>query len=359
MQLDIKQAMKEQKDFVVKFADNPFNSDGDLEPGLATPTFDEFLTRMVKTPVFMNQSTVIPMTSLEHNLDMFNKEPDFESQRNLSTGVSYGYADLTEVAPERTQKTLLARPLALKSIITQNFLDENIEKEDFLNTWTSYLAQQAAPAMERFGVFANSASTETVASGLKATDGILKQLLTINGGAQAKTTGVGNLVYSNEVADGIFRNINRYVDNDGDLDNATLVLPPQIYSRFMAETAADRDTPLGDIIWENGTTPKVMGIAIKQDSVLRNSPNGYDELGFTAAGEYDVDATADTDKMLYGFLSKPSNNVFGIMRDTEVKQEWSIDVLGYKTALLAKADAKVIFEEDTLVIPFTMNAKSA
>ena len=357
MQLDIKQAMKEQKDFVVKFADNPFNSDGDLEPGLRTPTFDEFLTRMVKEPVFMNQCTVIPMTSLQHNLDMFSKDPDFESQRNLSTGISYGYADLTDLGPERTQKQLLARPLALKSVMTQNFIDENIEKQGFLSTWTSYLAAQAGPAMERFGVFSDTASTETVASGLKATDGILKQLLAINGGAQAKTTGVGNLIYSNEVADGIFRNINRYVDNDGDLDNATLVLPPQMYSRFMAEVSADRDTNLGDIIWENGRTPKVMGITIKQDAVLRNSPNGFDEKGFTSAGEYDVDGT-DVDKLLWAFLSKPSNNVFGIMRDTEVKQEYSIDVLGYKTALLAKADAKVVFSEDTMVIPFTLTNKA-
>lgn len=358
MQLNIKQAMKEQKDFVVKFSDAPFDADGNLEPGLRTPTFDDFLTRMVKDPVFLNQCTVIPMTSLQANLDMFNKEPDFESQRNLTTGVSYGFADLTDLGPDRTQKQLLARPLALKSVMTQNFLDENIEKEGFLSTWTSYLAAQAGPAMERFGIFSDSASTETVASGLKTTDGILKQLLTINGGAQANTLGVGNLGYSNEVADAIFRNINRFVDNDGDINNATLVLPPQIFSRFMAETSADRDTQLGDIIWENGKTPKVMGIEIKQDGVLRKSPNGFDELGFTAAGEYDSDAATQTDKLVWAFLSKPSNNVFGIMRDTEVKQEYSIDVLGYKTALLAKADAKVVFSEDTLAIPFTLNAKA-
>lgn len=355
--MNIQEKFINKENFVYKFADAPI-VEGALAPGLATPTFDDFLTRAVKEPVFLNQSTVIPMTALEHNLDMFNKEVDFESQRNLSTGVSYGYADLTDIAPTRAQKTLLAKPLALKSVITQNFLDENVEKEGFLNTWVSYLAAQAGPALERFGIFADTGSTETVASGLKATDGILKQLLAINGGAQANTKGIAKLTYSDKIADGIFDAINRYVGNDGDLDQATLVLPPQIYSRFMAEVAADRDTVLGDAIWTDGKATKVMGIEIKADNVLRTSPNGFDELKFDANGEYDSDAVSATDKMLYGFLSKPGNNVFGIMRDTEVKQEYSIDVLGYKTALLAKADAKVLFDEDTIAIPFTLN-KSA
>lgn len=369
--MDIITKIKNKENFTYKFGDNPFGAGGRLRDGWAEPTFDDFLTRMVREPVFLNQSTVIPMTSLQHDLDMFDQEIDFETQRPPQMS-SFGYGEIGEVPFDPLRKQLLAQPLALRSNITQNFLDENVEKDGFLSTWTSYLAAQAGPAMERFGIFSKKVDHTAeewkqpqYKSAFNVTDGLLQQLISRFlelGGAGTATKGIGKLVYGNEVPDGIFRNIHRYVGNNGDLDNATLVLPPQIYSRFMAETANDRDTELGDIVWADGKTPKVMGIEIKNDHVLRKSPNGFDVMKFSkpqksgAGSEYNISGVKYTD-LLFGFLSKPSNNVFGIMRDTEVKQEYSIDVLGYKTALLAKADAKYLFDEDTLAIPFTLTSK--
>ena len=46
-----------------------------------------------------------------------------------------------------------------------------------------------------------------------------------------------------------------------------------------------------------------------------------------------------------------------MMREFDVKNQWDIDVLGYKVALLCKGDVKVLWDQDTLAIPFTRNTQ--
>ena len=71
---------------------------------------------------------------------------------------------------------------------------------------------------------------------------------------------------------------------------------------------------------------------------------------------YDAQGTA-VDKMTYGFIGQPANIVFGMMREFDIKNQWDIDVLGYKVALLCKGDVKVLWDQDTLAVPFTRNNK--
>lgn len=350
---DLKTDIQNRKDFLVKFADAPM-TDGNLSPGWAEPSYDKFFTRLVDQPVLLNQSTMIPMTSVQHDLDMLTTELELESQRNLSTGVSYALGDISETSPNKVRKQLFAKPLAAKTIITDNFLDENIEGQDFMGTYVNLLADQMGPAFEKFGVYGNTESTETVPSGYKATDGLLKQLIAIHGsGASATEKGLAKLVYKDNIAHGVIEAIERYIDNDGNLNKATCVLPPQIYARLVSEIASDRETNWGDMVYQDGNVTKILGVEIKQDNVLRISQNGYDSMKFTN-GEYAAGGSS-VDKMLYGFIGQPNNVVFGLMKDFNVKNQYDIDVLGYKVALLCKGDAKVLFDQDTLAIPFTMN----
>ena len=65
---NLKTKIANREDFVMKFVDTPITGDK-VSPGWAEPTYDDFFTRMVKEPVLLNQSTVIPMTALQHDLD--------------------------------------------------------------------------------------------------------------------------------------------------------------------------------------------------------------------------------------------------------------------------------------------------
>lgn len=352
--MSIKQKFLNREDFSFKFADNAFATDGKLNPGWAEPTYDDFFTRMVHEPVLLNQSHVFPMKSLQHDLDMLQSKVELDTQRDLTTGVSTGLT-ANETVPNKSRKQLLANPLQAKSIITDNFIDENIEGQDFLSTYLNQLADEMGPAFERFGIYAEKGTTVPAGegTGFNVADGILTQLKAISSDNTKEAHGLAHLVYNDNVGEGVFDAIERYIEQDGDINKATCVLPPHAYARLMIEIAQDRETHLGDAVFQDGECTKIMGIEIKQDKVLRETRNGYDKMKFTN-GEYKGNGTI-VDKMRYGFIGQPNNLVFGMMKDFDIKNQWDIDVLGYKVALLCKGDAKVLWDQDTLAIPFTMN----
>lgn len=347
---NIYESLKNRENFMMKFNDAPFDS-GILNPGWAEPSYDKFFQRLVDTAELLNQSTVFPMTALQHDLDMLTGEIELETQR-LSTGASSGLTS-TETVPGKERKQLLAQPLQAKTIITDNFLEENIEKEGFMDTYLGMLTETMGPAFERFGIFADtSISTGAEATGYYTTDGILKQLKTISSNTNTEAKGLAHLVHQDNVGDGILDAIERYIDQDGNVKNATCVLPPQVYARLMIEIANSRETNLGDAVLQDGNMTKILGIEIKQDNILRNCRNGYDKMKFTD-NEYAANGT-QVSNMLYGFIGQPNNIVFGMMRNFETKNQWDIDVLGYKVAFLVKGDVKVLWDQDTLAIPFSM-----
>ena len=350
--MNLKTKIKNHDDFSLKFNDAPFNQNGILNPGWAEPTYDDFFLRMVDIPVLLNQSTVLPMANLQHDLDMLLPTVELEAQRDTTTGYSTPLTNV-ELQPGMARKQLVAQPLQAKTIITDNFLEENIEKEEFLTTYMNQLADEMGPAFERWGVYADISANSTDASGYKMANGLLAQLKAICSDNNNEANGLANLVYKDHVGEGILDAMEMYVDQDGNISNATCVLPPQIYAKLMVEIARDKNTDLGDAVFQDGNVTKILGIEIVADDILRETRNGYDRMQFTD-GVYKGNGTY-VDKMKYGFIGQPSNIVFGMMREFDIKNQWDIDVLGYKVALLCKGDVKVLFDQDTLCIPFTMN----
>lgn len=351
--MNLKEKIKNHEDFSLKFNDAPFNNNGILNPGWKEPTYDDFLLRMVDEPVLLNQSTVLPMTALQHDLDMLTTDIELDSQRD-NNGVSTPL-NATETVPNMERKQLVAQPLQARTVVSDNFLEENIEGADFLTTYMNELADAMGPALETWGIFADTTvATQTgEGTGYKMTNGIISQLKTIAEDATTDAKGLANLVYKDNVGDGILNAIEAYIDQDGNIKNATCVLPPQVHAKLMIEIARNRETDLGDAVWQDGTTTKILGIEVTADNILRKTRNGYGSMKFTN-GEYKSNGTA-VDNMKYGFIGQPNNIVFGMMRDLDIKNQWDIDVLGYKVALLCKADVKLLWDEDTLGIPFTMN----
>lgn len=355
----IRNKLLNREDFNLKFADAPMTGglSGTLNPGWAEPTYDDFFTRLVDTPTLLNQSHVFPMTSLMHDLDQLVADVELQSQRDPSTGISTGLTDV-ETVPDTARKQLLAIPLQAKTIITDNFLEENVEKDSFMSTYTNILAESMGPAFERFGMFADKSVSQqpNEGSGYKMADGILAQLKAIANDSNNPAAGYAPLVYSDNILQGIIDSIIAYIDQDGDISNATCVLPPQIYARAIAQIATDRETQYGDVVFQDGNVTKILGVTLVQDNVLRETRNGYDTEKFTK-GELKGNGS-NVDKLTYGLIGKPENIVFGLMRDFRSVNQWDIDTLGYKVALLCKGDVKVLWDQDTLAIPFTRNTEA-
>ena len=353
--MDLKTKIKNRDDFSLKFADAPFDNNNILNPGWAEPTYDDFFKRMVDEPVLLNQSTVLPMTALQHDLDMLTADVELDSQRD-ATGNSSKLTE-NELSPDMDRKQLIAQPLQAKTVISDNFLEENIEGEDFLTNYMNLLADNMGPAFEMWGLYANTTASQIAGegTGYRMTNGILAQLQTVAANENNESKGIADLVYNNNVGEGILNAVQQYVEQDGNISNARIVLPPAVHSKFMLEIAKNKDTALGDAVFQDGNITTLLGMEITADPILRRTRNGYDKMNFTD-GVYKGNGTA-IDKMSYGFIGQPSNLVFGMMREFDVKNQWDIDVLGYKVALLCKGDVKVLWDQDTLAIPFTRNTQ--
>lgn len=356
----IREQFANHENVMMKFSDAPFDGSGDLEAGWMEPTYDDFFMRLVDRPVLVEQSTVFPMTALEHDLDDLEINVELDAQRSISSGVIGASTGLTanETVPSMNRQKLRAVPLQCKTVIYDNFLDENIEKETFLDKYLGRLGEAMGPAFERWGLYADQSVSPVSGegTGYGLANGLLAQCKDIKTNSTV-ATGIAKLITTETLIDGILNAIYTYIDQDGNIQNATMVLPPTIYSRLMGAIARDRNSDLGDLVIQTGEMTTIMGIELKQDSVLRQTRNGYDTMKFTN-GEYKANGT-NTSNMKYGFITRPANIVFGMMRNIETVNQYDIDVWGWKVAGRVKGDVKIHWDEDTLLIPFTDSATDA
>ena len=106
----IAQQLKNKENVLMKFSDAPFDGSGVLSPGWAEPTYDDFFMRLVDKPVLVEQSTVFPMTALEHDLDDLEIKVELDAQRTISSGTIGASTGLTsnETVPTLSRKKLRA-----------------------------------------------------------------------------------------------------------------------------------------------------------------------------------------------------------------------------------------------------------
>jgi len=358
--ISIEDKILAQQNFNVKFADGAFDADGKLNPAWAEPEFEnDFYTPVQKEPELLKQSRVITMRNLMYDLDDLEIDLDFDAQRDGTTGASTGLTS-NETIPKFTRKQLLAQPLQAMTSISRNFLLENISKEEFLSIYTSYVGEQTGPAVERFGVYADStvARQGTEATGFTMCNGLLAQAKAIQADSSNPAAGFAPLAYSNTALEALCNAIETYIDQDGNMKNANAVVPPQMYSKIVKDIAA-RESDFGDVALKDGKIPMVMGMEVKQDNILRETRHGWDSMKFDATTGLPKGNGSSVSDLRYAFIGEPSNIAFGMLHDMEILNQWDIDILGYKVAVVGNVDAKIHRDTDTIVLPYTKNAKSS
>lgn len=348
-----------QQNFNVKFADGAFAADGTLNPSWAEPEFEnDFYTPVQKEPELLKQSRVVTMKSLMYDLDDLEINMDFDAQRDSSTGASTNLTS-NETVPKRTRKQLLAQPVQAMTSISRNYLLENIASEDFLTIYTSYIGEQTGPAVERLGVYADSSVTTQTgeATGFTMFNGLLAQAKAITADATNPAAGFAPLAYSNTALEALVNAVETFIDQDGNMKNANAVLPPQMYSKIVKDIAA-RESEFGDVTLKDGKIPMVMGMEVVQDNILRETRHGWDTMKFDTTTGLPKGNGSSINKLRYGFIGEPSNVAFGMLHEPEILNQFDINILGYKVAVVANVDAKIHRDTDTIVIPYTKNAKS-
>lgn len=373
-----------------------------MTPGWLEPQDSQsFITDMIDEPVLLHQSTVITMGSLMQDISYLDVDFKWESQRGKSSAQSVYDADGNEYKivadpkgksikleqikrtdPDMSRKQLLARPIHARSWLTDNFLEENIMRQNFLPFWKNFLAQKSGPAFEALHLFAKMSGEETVERGSASllVRGLLGQFDRVSNDSgklvpENEPQGFSRVVFGDNIVNGLFDVILEYGDQEGDSLKNTLLLPPQIISRLKAEIAADRETDFGDKIYVDGDVPKILGTEIKQDNVLRKSENGWNNIKYYTQKDSTTDGrkykkvptgvsptaekTAELNDVVYGILGRPSNIVFGMFQEFNMFHARNHMGWGWDIGMRAKADTTFLKEKDTLIIPFTLQKESA
>lgn len=316
---DLLQKIKSRDNFIMKFNDNPFNSSGVLSPGWAEPTYDKFLTIMTEDSNMLDTCRMVDMTAQQHDLDELKLDVELEDQR-LSNGNTKGLPD-SELGVTFNRKILNAGDYVGKIIVKDNFIDRNIEKQNFFTLIQNQLAERMGPAFIRTTLYGKSGGSNSI-TGYNVRDGIIKQLETI---AADSTDAIGvsatEIDESTKPLDAVMKFIKEAQEQDMIIDEAVLFVPPTFKTALLMD-ATTRQTDLGDKVLIDGGELSVLGVKVIKASGLRTPKNGY------------------TNK--YIILTLPNNLAFGLFGQTvNVKFQWDIDILGYKVAGLVSGDVKV------------------
>lgn len=319
---------------IVKFADNPYGSNGQLAPGWAKPSYDDFMVSMTENSSILDNSAIIQMNSKQHALTELLQPVEMWNQRNSSgvTGTLFNELASAELSPEIKEKILDAGAFVAWAKITENFILENVEGKDFLTHYSQILGEKAGPAFERIGIYGDKASTTTgIADGYKSIDGILKQLDNIKtayAGAAGKPKGMGTSIDQTNILESLQQLVLEYVEQDGNMNDAVLYVPNTVLARLRI-AISKRETSQGDTFIVDPATKEVtiLGVKVVYNSNLDSPRNGFNQSVI---------------------LTQKNNIIFGLLRNIESKMEYQLNLLGYLTAILCNGDVKVGFDKDTL-----------
>lgn len=341
---ELKSQLENRENAIFKFDDVPRNdyTDGPYPesvtaPGFLEPTTDVFLARMTENQIMMDNSVVKTMNTNTMDLDEILLEVELDGQRTatgvsgvLPGGDSTRTAVGSEIEPIFRRKYLTAEPYVAFANVSENFLEENIEKESFMDTFTNLLTEKAGPAFERVTIYGKRGSVSGTSTGYGMNDGILQQLEDISNDAAIDAEGFGDDIDNSDILTGIENLITTYIEQDGITAGAVLYVSSSVEFKLRKEIK-NRQTELGDNFLIENNTIYIYGIEVVYDSNLNKPKNGW-----------------ETDVKSYVILTQPQNIIYGMMKDVQLRMDWELRNMSYLVALTVKGDVKIGFDQDTI-----------
>ena len=169
---EVKAKVLAGKKFVTKFVDIGSGS-GKLGDGVVqAEKADKFLQAMSDATTFLDKTKMITSTNHKRELDTMSFDVELEAGRISGTPQTLS----TSQDPNFANRTFNAEELRALTGIHKTALKENIEQKGFMNTLTQKFGGANGRALERVLIYGDKTSTETIASGYKVINGILKKV---------------------------------------------------------------------------------------------------------------------------------------------------------------------------------------
>lgn len=156
---------------IIKFVDVGESS---LDKGvLTTDKLDAFVQEMKNGTVLLDAARILTMNSFEKDIDRISMEIELESPtRDPETGELVQ----TDQDPTFACNTLNAKRLSAQTRLTQESIEDNIEKGTLPSTVTTVFGKAGGRALERVFIYGDTAETGvSVPTGYKSVDGWIKK----------------------------------------------------------------------------------------------------------------------------------------------------------------------------------------
>lgn len=279
------------ENFVTKFVDIGSGS-GKLGDGVVqAEKSDKFLQAMSQETVFLNRTKMITSSNHKRELDTMSFELELYAGRVSGTPQTIS----TMQDPNFATRTFSAEELRALTGIHKTALKENIEGKNFMNTLTEQFGAANGRALERILIYGDTDSTETIASGYKVIDGILKKI--DDDSAATDNLEIDLTSNATSILAKVRAIIDAFPDKYKEPGNVVMFVPALI-SRLLRRYLADNHDKFGDIyhVTDNGdlVIEDVVFITVPAFSVPKNT---FTKKPFIITTKENIQWLADPDNI--------------------------------------------------------------
>lgn len=172
----LKDEIDRNNGFIIKW-EQKLVDNGDVTPGIKHAPAPEFLSRIEATAGLLPMLRYIEMNGEVQDIEQLRVRAKLVNKRKItgSKGAQItNLLSLPETVPERRKKQLVAKSMVAFTQIEEDFVNTNIEGEQFLSTYQNIFAPACAFSVDQAIVYGKQ--TEADEMGYHAIDGILAQL---------------------------------------------------------------------------------------------------------------------------------------------------------------------------------------
>lgn len=288
---EVKEKVLAGEKFVTKFVDIGSGS-GKLGNGVVqAEKADKFLQAMSEATVFLDRTKMITSTNHKRELDTMSYELELYAGRISGSPQTLS----TMQDPNFANRSFSAEELRALTGIHKTALKENIEGKGFMNTLTQKFGEANGRALERILIYGDTDSTETIASGYKVIDGILKKI--DDDSAATDNLEIDLTSSSTSILAKVRAIIDAFPDKYKTPGNVVMFVPALIY-RLLRRYLADNHDKFGDIyeVTSNGelVIEDVVFIAVPAFSVPKNT---FTKKPFIITTKENIQWLADPDNI--------------------------------------------------------------
>lgn len=332
-----------------------------INPGWRLPDkYDYFFTRLDEQTSLLKDCTIIPMEELDKDISYLKTEIDIDDIRALKDYPAdadrvpgeqiQDIYEFTEAVPQFRKTALHVKRGVAFTEVPETFIDENLERENFLQTTGDLYMQQLGLALEKKVAFSKYNPTRPNGRNMfDSLNGIFQQLAYVDANHQAGTDddpkgfGTNFNIGNGSIIKQFMEKIEEYEYQNGKDDYNVFYVSKVLYNKVLQEVTT-RETEYGDQVLRRGGQMTIFDTPLQKVDFLNPlidpaKRNNWDHLALLAdassiaVGIYNGNDEQNVIKSRTTYEHKTLNYLTSWQLAFDTLLLWEQDVLGFKVGM--------------------------